>query len=71
MKMTESKLRALIKECLENTINEGTNFPDLLERWDNVLEILGPEKMLSDIQDYLSSDQIEDLLNQFEKDLDL
>ena len=64
-------IRRMIKESIYRAINEGTTSDDTFEKWEILKEQLGCEQMVSDIFTYLSSDQLEQLVEWFNQDYDL
>lgn len=68
IKLTESKLRNMIREAVTKTLNEGTTDETAYERWEYVKEMIGCENMLDDIFNWSSSDQIDEMLGWFEEE---
>ena len=69
--MNKDKIQQIIRECIYKTINEGTTFDDTIQKWELLKEQVGCERMVNDIFDYLSSDQLEQLVEWFNQDYDL
>ena len=69
--MNKNKIQQLIRECIYKTINEGTTFEDTIQKWEMLKEQVGCEQMVEDIFNYLSSDQLDQLVEWFNQDYDL
>lgn len=69
--MNKDKIQQIIRECIYKTINEGTSFDDTIQKWELLKEQVGCERMVNDIFEYLSSDQLEQLVEWFNEDYDL
>lgn len=71
-KLTESKFRSYIKEAVKSCLKEST-MEELSDRWDHIIEVLGPEKFLEDIFAQLSDIELEDIISYTERmwDIDL
>lgn len=63
IKLSESKLRSLINETVKNVINEGHWDSAIYDKWEQVREMVGDDNMIRELYNYLSSDQIEDFIN--------
>ena len=69
--MNKNKIQQIIRECIYETINEGTSFEDTIQKWEMLKEQLGCEQMVDCIFDYLNSDQLDQLVEWFNQDYDL
>lgn len=69
--MNKDKIQQIIRECIYKTINEGTTYDDTIQKWELLKEQVGCEQMVEDIFNYLSSDQLEQLVEWFNQDYDL
>ena len=69
--MNNNRLRQIIRESIYKAINEGTTSHDIFEKWELLKEQVGCEQMVNDIFNYLSSDQLEQLIEWFDQDYDL
>ena len=69
--MNNNRLRQIIRESIYKAINEGTTSDDTFEKWELLKEQVGCEQMVNDIFNYLSSDQLEQLIEWFNQDYDL
>lgn len=69
--MNNNRIQQIIRECIYKAINEGTSFDDTIQKWELLKEQLGCEQMVSEIFNYLSSDQLEQLVEWFNQDYDL
>ena len=71
IKLRETELKRIIAESVKRAINEGTTSDDIFEKWELLKEQVGCEQMVNDIFNYLSSDQLEQLIEWFDQDYDL
>ena len=69
--MNNNRIQQIIRESIYKAINEGTTDDDTIQKWEILKEQLGCEQMVSDIFNYLSSDQLEQLIEWFDQDYDL
>ena len=69
--MNNNRLQQIIRESIYKAINEGTTSYDTMEKWDLLQEQVGCEQMISDIFNYLSSDQLDKLIEYFNDEYDL
>ena len=69
--MNQNRIKQIVRESLYRAINEGTTYDDTIEKWELLKEQVGCEQMVSDIFNYLSSDQLEQLVEWFNQDYDL
>jgi len=69
--MNKDRINNIIKECIYKVINEGTTYDDTIQKWELLKEQVGCEQMVSDIFNYLSSNQLEQLVEWFNEDYDL
>ena len=69
--MNKDKIQQIIRECIYKTINEGTTFDDIIQKWELLKEQVGCEQMVDCIFDYLNSDQLDQLVEWFNQDYDL
>ena len=69
--MNNNRIQQIIRESIYKAINEGTTSDDIFEKWELLKEQVGCEQMVSDIFNYLSSDQLEQLIEWFDQDYDL
>ena len=69
--MNNNRIQQIIRESIYKVINEGTTSNDTFEKWELLKEQVGCEQMVSDIFNYLSSDQLEQLIEWFDQDYDL
>lgn len=69
--MNKNRIQQIIRECIYKTINEGTTFEDTIQKWEMLKEQVGCEQMVEDIFNYLSSDQLDQLVEWFNQDYDL
>ena len=69
--MNNNRIQQIIRESIYKVINEGTTSNDAFEKWELLKEQVGCEQMISDIFNYLSSDQLDKLIEYFNDDYDL
>ena len=69
--MNNNRIQQIIRESIYKVINEGTTYDDTIQKWELLKEQVGCEQMVSDIFNYLSSDQLEQLVEWFNQDYDL
>ena len=69
--MNNNRIQQIIRESIYKVINEGTTSNDTFEKWELLKEQVGCEQMISDIFNYLSSDQFDKLIEYFNDDYDL
>ena len=69
--MNQNRIKQIVRERLYRAINEGTTSDDTFEKWELLKEQVGCEQMVNDIFNYLSSDQLEQLIEWFNQDYDL
>ncbi len=68
LKINESQLMNIIAEATKRILKEGTIDPIILEKWDYLIEMVGPEQMLSSIYEWNSSDTIEQWIEWFDEE---
>ena len=69
--MNQNRIKQIVRESLYRAINEGTTSDDTFEKWEILKEQVGCEQMVDAIFSYLSSDQLEQLVEWFNQDYDL
>ena len=69
--MNQNRIKQIVRESIYRAINEGTTYDDTIEKWEILKEQVGCEQMINDIFSYLSSDQLEQLVECFNDDYDL
>ena len=70
-RISESVINRAINNSMRRMVNEGTTDSDVIDKWQEVKDSLGASKMVDVIFNYLSSDQIEEILGYFNEDYDL
>lgn len=70
-RLTESELRNLVKESVNRVLSEGTTDQDMYNQWDNIKENLGAEAMLDAIYNYMSSDEVAEIVRLLQRDYDI
>lgn len=68
---TDKKLKNFIDECVRKTLKEGHTSNLAYERWEELKEMVGCERMVDDIYNFLNSDQIDQLIEWFNEDYEL
>ena len=70
-RISESVINRAINNSMRRMVNEGTTDSDVIDKWQEVKDSLGASQMVGDIFNYLSSDQIEEMLGWFNEDYQL
>lgn len=70
-RISESVINRAINNSMRRMVNEGTTDSDVIDKWQKVKDSLGASQMVDDIFNYLSSDQIEEMLGWFNEDYQL
>jgi len=70
-RISESVINRAINNSMRRMVNEGTTDSDVIDKWQEVKDSLGASQMVDDIFNYLSSDQIEEMLGWFNEDYQL
>ena len=70
-RLTESELRGLIRESVNRVLNEGTTDQNMFNQWDDIKEQIGAEAMLDAIYNYMSSDEIAEIVRLIKRDYDI
>ena len=70
-RISESVINRAINNSMRRMVNEGTTDSDVIDKWQEVKDIIGESQMVNDIFNYLSSDQIEKILGWFNEDYQL
>ena len=71
MRITESKLKNIIKEELKKHLYEGTSETNVIKRWDRIIDSIGEKEFLSAIFEYLPDIQIKEIIDYAESDYDI
>lgn len=72
IKLTEGDLHRIIKKAVRGALNEGmTSDNSYYEKWEMIKDILGSDKMVDDIFNYLDSSMLEKIVDWFDNDYDL
>ena len=69
--MNQNRIKQIVRESLYRAINEGTTYDDTIQKWELLKEQVGCDRMVRDIVNDLSSDQLEQLVEWFNQDYDL
>lgn len=67
MKITEKQLKKVIKESVQKILNEGTTNTDAINKWGQIIEMVGAEQMLSEMLNFLSSDDIDSFIKHMDR----
>ena len=70
-KLSQSALKKMIEESVRRCLKEGTTSQDALQKWEDAKNILGADQMLDAFQNYMSSDQIDQMLEWLNDDYEL
>ena len=70
-RISESVINRAINNSMRRMVNEGSTDSDVIDKWQEVKDSLGASQMVDDIFNYLSSDQIEEMLGWFNEDYQL
>lgn len=70
-RISESVINRAINNSMRRMVNEGTTDSDVIDKWQEVKDSLGASKMIDDLFEYLSEDQIVKILGYFNEDYDL
>ena len=66
----ESIMTAVAKQ-VKKALNEGTTDSDLIDRWDNIKDIIGADEMCNAIFQAMSQDEIQDMVKHLERVYDI
>mgnify|MGYP000588128381 CR=1 FL=1 len=70
-RISESVINRAINNSMRRMVNEGTTDSDVIDKWQEVKDSLGASKMIDDLFEYLSEDQIVKILGWFNEDYQL
>ena len=70
-RISESVINRAINNSMRRMVNEGTTDSDIIDKWQEVKDSLGASKMIDDLFEYLSEDQIVKILGWFNEDYQL
>ena len=70
-RISESVINRAINNSMRRMVNEGTTSDNITDRWQEVKDSLGASKMIDDLFEYLSEDQIVKILGWFNEDYQL
>lgn len=71
IRISEARLKSMIREAVKHYINENTSDENLVDRWYNIKETIGADKFLYEIFDKLSEQELMTLVDSIEKDYDI
>jgi hypothetical protein len=71
IRLTESDLHRIIRKQVKMALNEGSASQEVYNKWLDIQENIGSDRMINDIWNYLSSVQLEQLIEYFNQDYDL
>lgn len=71
IRLTESELHDMISQSVKKVIKEGTTDQSVYNKWDEMIEQMGADAVLSELYNYLNSDQIEDFIEWMERNYDI
>lgn len=70
VKLDENSLKQIVAESVKKILSEGSTDQKLYNRWLDIEEILGSETMLAWIWNYLDTDTLARMVEDFSRDLD-
>lgn len=70
-RLTESMLKDIIRESVRRIISEGSINQNTLNMWDDVREMLGDDTFISELWNWMSSDDIEGFIEHIDRNYDL
>lgn len=62
IRLTEGQLRNIIRSNVKRALNEGSTDNSLYNKWMDIIENVGAEAFLDNIWNWLSSDQLEQIV---------
>lgn len=62
IRLTEGQLRNIIRSNVKRALNEGSTDNSLYNKWLDIIENVGAEAFLDNIWNWLSSDQLEQIV---------
>lgn len=71
VKLTETDLRKMISESVRKAINEGHWDRNVYDKWEEIRSAVGDDAFISELYDYMSSDEIEDFIETISRNYDL
>lgn len=71
IRISEARLKSMIREAVKHYINENTSDENLTDRWYSIKEAIGADKFLYEIFNKLSEQEIMDIVDSIEKDYDI
>lgn len=71
IKLTERDLHKIIRNQVKRVLNEGSTSQEVYNKWEDIKEVIGSERMIDDIWNYLDTNQLEKLVDWFDQDYDL
>ena len=71
IRLTESKLKDIVRESVKRVINEGSINQNTLNMWYDVREKLGDETFINELWNWMSSDDIEGFIEHIDRNYEL
>ena len=71
IRLTESKLKDIVRESVKRVINEGSINQNTLNMWYDVREKLGDETFINELWNWMSSDDIEGVIEHIDRNYEL
>lgn len=62
IRLTEGQLRNIIRSNVKRALNEGSTDQTLYNKWLDIIDNVGAEAFLDNIWNWLSSDQLEQIV---------
>lgn len=70
IRLTESELHDMISQSVKKVIKEGTTDQTMYNRWDDIVNQLGAETVVSELYNYLNADDIAGFIDHMVRNYD-
>ena len=70
-RITEGDLKCIMESVMKRVLTEGSSETSDLSTWEDFKEMLGADRMLDMIWNYLSADQLRDIMASIRQELDM
>lgn len=71
IRLNENKLRRIIMEQVKKAINEGSANRDTYDKWETIIEMMGADRVLGEVWNFLSGDEIEEFIEHVNRYYDI
>lgn len=71
MKISERKINSIVLESIKKVVNEGAYGTEYEDKWNDLKELIGSEKMLDELYHWLDYDVIKEFITDLYKHYDL